>query len=221
MKTTRPFHPGPGLALLALALATLPARAQLPAVISAPIAETISRRQITHQAVSGTLLARGKALAGSMTAVSGQIKGVVDRTRQLHDQWYSSLLAISAGVRGYRRVQEIYNHQAGMIALYGASLADLRRRGLSPDQLAGAAAIYQSLLAENVGLLGELLGVMSAGRAKMTDPERLEFINGIADKMGGQHDLMNYYTGKCRAMATLQAQAANDRASLHALLGSD
>ncbi|TDN39862.1 hypothetical protein E4631_23200 [Hymenobacter sp. UV11] len=212
MKTTKFFA-------LAFALGAHQAYAQLPAVISAPISEKISRKQITHQTVSGTLLAQGKALAGDMTAVSGQIKGVVDKTQQMHDQWYSSLLSISAGVRGYRRVQEIYNHQTSMISLYGSALSELRQKGLSSNQLAGATNVYQGMLSENVELIGELIGVMSAGKAKMTDPERIEFINNIADKMGSQHDLMNYYTNKCRAVATLQAQAAKDRASMLSFLG--
>lgn len=203
---------------LTLALGAHQAAAQLPALISAPIAEKISRKQITHQTVSGTLLAQGKALAGDMKAVSGQIKGVIDQTQQLHERWFSSLLQVSAGVRGYRRVQEIYDHQTAMIALYRSVLAELSQRGFTAEQLAGATKVYQGMLSENIGLIGELLGVMSAGRAKMTDPERIGFINNIADKMAGQQELMNYYSTKCRAIATLQAQASQDRASMRSFL---
>ena len=124
--------------LLALTFAAQQAYAQMPAVISAPISEQISRKQITHQTVSGTLLAQGKALAGDMTAVSGQIKGVIDQTQQLHDQWYSSLLQVSSGVRSYRRVQEIHNHQTMMISLYGSAIPELRQQGLTSNQLTGA-----------------------------------------------------------------------------------
>ena len=49
---------------LGLALAAHRAHAQMPAVISAPISEKISRKQITHQTVTGTLMAQGKVLAG-------------------------------------------------------------------------------------------------------------------------------------------------------------
>ncbi|QIL78422.1 hypothetical protein [Hymenobacter sp. HDW8] len=204
---------------LALALSAHQAYAQVPAVISAPISEKISRRQITHQTVSGTLLAQGKLLAADMKVVSGQIKGVIDKTQQLHDQWYSSLLQISSGVRSYRRVQEIYDHQAAMITQYANIMPELRNKGLDVNQLAGAASTYGKLLNENIGLLSELVGVLSAGKAKMTDPERIEFINNIADKIEGQHDLMNYYTSKCRAVARYQAQITQDKESVLALMG--
>lgn len=196
------------------------AHAQYPAVISAPVSEGISRKQITHQTVTGTLMAQGKVLAGDMKTVSGQIKGVIDKTQQLHDQWYSSLLQVSAGVRSYRRVQEIYNHQTAMISLYGSALGELRQKGLSSGQLSGTTTVYQGILNENVQLIGELVGVMSAGKAKMTDPERIEFINNIADRMQGQHDLMNYYTNKCRVVAAMQARATQDRASVLSFMGS-
>jgi hypothetical protein len=126
--------------LLGLGLSAQQGFAQAPAVISAPIAESSSRKQIVHQGVSTTLLSRGKALAGDMQVVSGKIKGIVDQTQALHAQWYSSLLQISAGVRNYRRVREIYAAQASMISQFSSGVADLRGRGLSPNQVPGAAA---------------------------------------------------------------------------------
>lgn len=209
----------PKFLTLALVLGAQQAYAQLPAVISAPIAEKSSRSQIVHQSISGTLLAQGKLLAADMKLVSGQIKGVIDKTQQLHDQWYSNLLQISAGVRTYRRVQEIYEHQTAMIGQYASIMPELRNKGLSVSQLSGATSTYANMLNENIGLLGELVNVLSAGKAKMTDPERIEFINNIADKVQGQHDLMNYYTSKCRAVARLQTQIAQDQASVLSLMG--
>lgn len=205
---------------LALGLAVIagPATAQLPAVISAPIAEKSSRKQIVHQGVSATLLGQGKALASDMTKVSGQIKGVIDKTQALHDQWYSSLLQISAGVRNYRRVQEIYTHQGAMINQFAAAIPELRTQQLTPVQLSEASTVYQGILQENIALLGELAGVLSSSRAKMTDPDRIEFIDNIADRITKQHNLMNYFSNKCRAIAQQQAQQVQDREAMRALM---
>ena len=205
---------------LGLALLAGPAYAQLPAVISAPISEKISRKQIVHQGVSTTLLGQGKLLAGDMKVVSGQIKGVIDKTQALHDQWYSSLLQISAGVRNYRRVREIYTHQSEMISQFSSAIPELRTKQLSPAQLSEASTLYQGILTENIALLGELAGVMSSSQAKMTDPERIEFIDNIADRILEQHNLMNYFSNKCRAIAQHQAQQVQDRESMQAFMGA-
>ncbi|GGG59751.1 hypothetical protein [Hymenobacter glacieicola] len=203
---------------LGLTLLASPAYAQFPAVISAPIAEKSSRKQIVHQSVSATLLGEGKGLANDMKVVSGKIKGIMDKTQALHDQWYSSLLQISAGVRNYRRVREIYTHQGEMINQFATAIPELRRKQLTPAQLTEASTVYQGILQENVALLGELAGILSAGQAKMTDPERLEFIDNIADRIVKQHDLMNYFTGKCRAIAQHQAQQVQDHEAVNALM---
>lgn len=191
--------------------------AQLPAIISAPVAEGISRKQITHQVITSLQMTTGKGLAAQMTAISGQIKGVMDATQQLHDTWYSSLLAISSGVRNYRRVVEIYDAQASMIKQYAAAPADLARRGLSVVQLTEAHKVYASLLTENVGLIEELVSVISPGKSKMTDPDRLEFINKIANQMSDQQELMGYFTSKCQALASQQRQSAVDAQALQVL----
>lgn len=207
------------LLTLGLALTAGAAHAQLPAVISAPVAEGISRKQITHQTITGVQMVLGKKLAGDMTAVSGQIKGIIDQTQQLHDTWYSSLLQISSGVRNYRRVREIYDAQAGMIQQYASMNAYLAKRGLTSAQVGEAGKTYNALLAENIGLISDLVAVLSANRAKMTDPERLEFINNIADRMGSQQELFTYFTRKCEALGQQQQQQAVDAKSLLVLTG--
>jgi hypothetical protein len=204
--------------LFALGLALLAAPAYAQSVISAPIAESQSRKQVVHQGVSTTLLGQGKLLANDMKVVSGKIKGIIDKTQQLHDQWYSSLLQISAGVRNYRRVREIYTHQSEMINQFATAIPELRTKQLSPAQLSEASTVYQALLQENVALLGELSGVLSASRAKMTDPERIEFIDNIADRIARQHHLMNYFSNKCLAIAQHQAQQVQDREAMSAFM---
>jgi hypothetical protein len=198
------------------ALSTHQALAQ---VVSIPLAENISRKQIKHQGVTSLQMAQAKGLAGKMKNVSGKIKGVVDKTRQLHETWYNSLLAVSPGVRSYRRVKEIYDTQSAMIQHYNSALSILQRQGLTAQQTYNAGEVYSQILLENIGLMSELVGVVSANNAKMTDPERLEFINNIADRMQQQRNLMDYYTSRCRVIAQRQMQAVIDEKSVLALMG--
>jgi len=209
------------LLFLPLVLGAHQAFAQLPALISAPIAEKISRKQITHQLITSVQMKEGKGLAGQMTKVSGQIKGVMDATQQLHDQWYKSLLLISPGVRNYRRVKEIYDAQSAMIQQYTQAIPTLRKQGFTPEQASNASAVYGAMLLENMQLIGELVQVLSPNRSKMTDPERLEFINNIGDRMQQQRAVMDYYTSRCGAIAQRQMQAIVDEKSVLALMGAN
>jgi hypothetical protein len=204
---------------LVLGLTLLTGSAYAQAIISAPIAEKISRKQTSHQTITSIQMAAAKRLAGQMKDVSGDIKGIVDQTRKLHEQWYSSLLQISSGVRNYRRVREIYDAQASMIKQFSTVQPDLARRGLTSVQLTEAGKTYKALLAENVGLIEEIARVLTEGRAKMTDPERLEFVNKIADQMTDQQSLMSYFTSRCQAIAQQQRQSTVDAQALQALIG--
>lgn len=207
-----------GLLLVAM---TFRAQAQFTSpIISMPIEEKISRKQIVHQSITGIQMGQGKTLAGQALTVAGNIKGVMDKTVALHKEWYDGLLKISTGVRNYRRVQEIYTMQQSMISEYGRVVPNLRQQGLTAAQASSATTMYSGLLQENIGLLSELVSVLSANHAKLSDPERLEFINNIADRMQQQNELSTYLTNKCAALGEQQRQTAVDQKSLLSLMGT-
>lgn len=204
-----------------LAAVSFRAQAQFTSpIISMPVEEGISRKQIVHQSVTGIQMGQGKTLAGQALTVAGNIKGIMDKTVALHKEWYDGLLQVSTGIRNYRRVQEIYTAQSDMIGLYGRVVPTLRQQGLTATQASSATNMYSGLLQENVGLITELVGVLSANRAKMTDPERMEFINNVADRMQAQHELATYLTNKCAALGKSQRQTIIDQKSVLALMGA-
>ena len=201
-----------------LLLGATPAFAQY--VISAPVAEGMSRQQVVHQGITDAQMGTAKGLAAQMKKVNNQITGITDKTKVLHETWFNSLLAISSGVRNYRRVKEIYDAQTSMISQYSRILPKLRTQGLTSAQITSATTVYGGILQENIGLISELVDVLSANRAKMTDPERLEFINNVADRMVAQQELMSFVTSKCTALAAQQRQVIVDRNSVLALMGA-
>lgn len=201
-----------------LLLGATPAFAQY--VISAPVAEGMSRQQVVHQGITDVQMGTAKGLAAQMKKVNNQITGITDKTKVLHETWFNSLLAISSGVRSYRRVKEIYDAQTSMISQYSRILPKLRTQGLTSAQISSATTVYGGILQENIGLISELVEVLSANRAKMTDPERLEFINNVADRMVAQQELMSFVTSKCTALAAQQRQVIVDRNSVLALMGA-
>jgi hypothetical protein len=78
---------------------------------------------------------------------------------------------------------------------------------------------YTVLLTENVGLLDDLTIILTPGAAKMTDAQRLKFINKISDKVTHQYQLVAYFTKRNQAIVTEQAAAARDNLTLKKLYG--
>jgi hypothetical protein len=206
------------LALWGLVLVAMPARAQF--VASMPIAESQATKQAGHQGVLGTLRVLGNTLVKKGTSTQAVIKQLTNQTAEMHDEWYSSLLKINSVVRDYRRVQNIWTYQSRIMNLYTQNMSTLRQNQyLTPTQIQGMVRGYTVLLADNVGLLDDLTIILTPNGAKMTDAQRLKFINKISDKVEHQYALVSYFTKRNQAIASKQSKEALDRQLIKQLYG--
>lgn len=206
------------LALESLALLALPAQAQF--VASMPIAESQATKQAGHQGVLGTLRVLGNTIVKKGTDTQAVIKQLTNQTAEMHDEWYSSLLKINSVVRDYRRVQNIWTYQSRIMNLYTQNMSTLRQSPyLTPTQVQGMVRGYTVLLADNVGLLDDLTVILTPNGAKMTDAQRLKFINKISDKVVHQYELVAYFTKRNQALAAQQEQATRESQLLKKLYG--
>lgn len=201
-----------------LVLLALPARAQF--VVSVPIAEGQASKQAGHQGFLTTLRAIGNTIVKKGTNQQAIIKRLTDQTAQMHEEWYSSLLKINSVVKDYRRVQNIWTYQSRTLDLYTRNMSQLRQNPyLTPAQVQSMVKGYTVLLADNVGLLDELTVILTPNAAKMTDAQRLKFINRISDKVVHQYQLVAYFTKRNQAIAAQQGQAARESQLLKQLYG--
>ena len=201
-----------------LGLLARPAHAQF--VISAPIAEGQATKQAGHQGFLTILKDLGNTVVKKGNDTQAIIKSLEDQTVQLHDEWYSSLLKINSVVANYQQVKSIWSYQNRTLSLYTQNISQLRANPyLTPTQFQGMVKGYTTLLAENVGLLDDLTTILTPGAAKMTDAQRLKFINKISDKVTHQYQLVAYFTKRNQTIATQQTQAALDAQTLKKLYG--
>jgi hypothetical protein len=200
-----------------LVLLALPAQAQ---IVYMPIAEGQAKKQAGHQGVLGTLRVLGNTIVKKGTSTQAVIKQLTNQTAEMHDEWYSSLLKIGGVVRDYRRVQNIWSYQNRIMSLYTQNMSTLRQNQyLTPTQIQGMVRGYTVLLADNVGLLDDLTVILTPNGAKMTDAQRLKFINKISDKVEHQYALVSYFTKRNQAIASKQSKEALDRQLIKQLYG--
>ncbi len=204
--------------LTGLGLAARPAHAQL--VISAPIAEGQATKQAGHQGFLTVLKDLGNTVMKEGNDTQAIIKTLESQTVELHDEWYTSLLKINSVVTNYQQVKKIWGYQSRTLDLYSQNIGQLRANPyLTPTQIQGMVKGYTVLITENVGLLDDLTTILTPGAAKMTDAQRLKFINRIADKAAHQYQLVSYFTRRNQAIASQQTQAAVDAQTLKKLYG--
>ncbi|GGF27184.1 hypothetical protein [Hymenobacter cavernae] len=205
-------------AIVAMGLLSHATRAQF--VVTMPIAEKQATKQATHQGFLTTLRALGNTIVKKGTNTQAVIKQLTDQTAAMHEDWYTSLLKINSVVKDYQRVKTIWSYQDRTLALYTQNMTQLRSNPyLTPPQIQGMIKGYTVLLSENVGLLDDLTTILTPNAAKMTDAQRLKFINKLSDKVVHQYELVSYFTKRNQAIASAQTKAAKDRQLLKQLYG--
>ncbi len=89
-------------------------------------------------------------------------------------------MAVSPGVARYRRIPEIIAMQRIIVAEYRTALSRFRRNGMfTPDELSAIKRVYAGLFDKSVRNLEELVLIVTGGKLRMTDAERMAAIDRV------------------------------------------
>lgn len=112
------------------------------------------------------------------------IKGIAEGDYKLHEAFLDGLWAVSPEVRKYYRVGEIVRFQQMIIKEYTDTYRQLSKDGLMEiSELEYMTLIYHNLFKESVKNLDELAMVLTAGKLRMSDHERIEAIDRVFGEM--------------------------------------
>ncbi|GAB3241079.1 DUF4141 domain-containing protein [Hymenobacter seoulensis] len=207
------------LALAILALTTSNASAQL--VVSAPVLEMQSGVQTSLQNTMKGLSKAANELVKAGVKEQELTRIYSEKNLQLSQTWYQGLLQVSSAVRTYRRVQSVFEKQGRIIQTYSTAIETLRQSPyVRPEQLSRMTVVYTNLLAESATTLQDLQTIVSPALLKMTDAERMRFIDKLDARISDQLGLINYYTQRNFVQMHLAEQKAQDAQALNALMGA-
>lgn len=137
-------------------------------------------------------------------AISGISKGNFD----LHNVFLSGLMAVSPTVRNYARVADIISQQARLVSEYKRNYAHFRQSGsFSADELAYMSNVYSKLINQSLKDLDELATILTAGKLRMSDAERLQSIDRL---YAGSSDQLNFVCRFNRQDIVLSLQRTKD-----------
>jgi hypothetical protein len=124
-------------------------------------------------------------------------------------------------VRSYRRVQSVFEKQGRIIQNYSTAIETLRQSPyVAPEQLSAMTTIYTKMLTESANTLSDLQTIVSPAMLKMTDADRMRFIDKLDAKITDQLGLINYFTQRNLVQMHLAEQKAQDAQALNALMGA-
>ncbi|MCA8833354.1 hypothetical protein [Hymenobacter pini] len=207
------------LGLACLSFSAMKASAQL--VVTAPVLEVQSGVQTGLQNTMKGLSKAANVLVKAGVKEQELTKVFSEKNLQLAKTWYDGLQQVSATVRTYRRVQSVFEKQGQIIQTYATAIETLRQSPfVQPEQLSTMTSVYSKMLTEGANTVSDLQTIVSPAMLKMTDAERMRFIDKLDAKISDQLSLINYYTQRNYVQMHLAEQKAQDTQALNALMGA-
>ena len=138
----------------------------------------------------------------------------------LHKAFLDGLMQVSPTVRNYRRVADIINYQVVLVKEYRNAYDRFRRdNNFNPNELAYLSRVYDNLLKESLRNLNELTTVITAGKARMSDDERLQAIDRIYADMQDKLMFLRHFNNNTAVLAVQRAKERNDVQAIRKIHG--
>jgi hypothetical protein len=195
-------------------------RASAQLVVTAPVLEVQSGVQTGLQNTMKVLSNAANKLVSQGVGEQQLTKVFSEKNMLMAKNWYDGLQQVSGAVRDYRKVRMIFAKQTAIITQYSQAVEVLRKSAyVRPEQLTAMTSTYSKLLLESSNTIADLSTVVSPAMFKMTDAERMRFIDQLDAKITDQAALVDYFTRRNFVMMQQQQQQAVDAQTLSALVG--
>lgn len=122
------------------------------------------------------------------------IKNISQGNFNLHRDFLDGLLQVSPEVKKYSKVADIIRVQLKLVKESKAALAEFRgSKQFTINEIEYLGNVYANLLKECLKTLDELALVVTAGKLRMSDDERLQAIDKIYDEVIEQYTFLNEF----------------------------
>lgn len=122
------------------------------------------------------------------------IKNISQGNFNLHRDFLDGLLQVSPAVKKYSKVADIIRFQLNLVRECKDALAEFRRsKQFTVVEIEYLGNVYANLLKESLKMLDELAMVVTAGKLRMSDDERLQAIDQIHDEVMEQYTFLNEF----------------------------
>jgi hypothetical protein len=138
----------------------------------------------------------------------------------LHSIYLNGLLSVTPAVRNYGRVPEIITQQASLISEYKNAYNRFKKSGaFSAGELNYMGSVYSQLVNQSLQNLDELTNVLTAGKLRMSDEERINTINRIYLSSTDKLQFLRYFNRQGILLNIQRSKDIGDSRTLKQLYG--
>ncbi len=148
-----------------------------------------------------------KILDGGYNTVKDISKG----NFSLHKTFLDGLMEVSPTVKNYRKVAEIKNGQIRLVKISRNALSRFRNdKHFDIKEINYIAKLYENLLGQSLNNLDELATVLTAGKLRMSDDERLKAIDRIHKDMEDKISFLGHFNSDVQVLSLQRAKEKSD-----------
>lgn len=153
------------------------------------------------------------------------VKSLTEGNFNLHKVFLDGLLEVSPAVKKYQKVAGIIDYQIILLKEYKSAGKRLTRPDLfNPSEITYMLGVYQNIASSSLQNLDQLLNVITAGKLRMSDDERLAAIDKIYADQEDKLDFVKAFGNSCSLMALARSKEnlqVTSSSKLHGITQSD
>lgn len=135
------------------------------------------------------------------------VKDISQGNFNLHKRFLDGLLQVNPAVKKYKRIADIISYQLRIAKEYKLALNRFKtEKQFSPEEIDYLGKVYSNLFNESLKSLDELSLIITAGKLRMSDDERLQAIDRICTAVEGQYSFLKNFSSST-LMLSMQRKA--------------
>jgi hypothetical protein len=139
------------------------------------------------------------------------IKNISEGNFSIHDLFLQNLLGVSPAVQKYKRVADIIQYQIRIVKEYQAAYKYFKDdKNFTPAEVEYISRVYTNLFDRSIDNLDDLLMVITAGKLRMSDDERIKAIDSIFADMEDQLGFLRHFNSNAYLLRNQRAKEKNE-----------
>jgi len=139
------------------------------------------------------------------------IKDISQGDFTLHKDFLDGLLEISPAVKKYKRIADIISYQLRIVKGYKTAFDQFKlSKYFTTEEIEYLGKVYTNLLKESLKCLDELAMVITAGKLRMSDDERLQAIDRIYVTIVEQFSFLQQFNNSTAVLSVQREKYQQD-----------
>lgn len=139
------------------------------------------------------------------------IKNISEGNFNIHQTFLDGLLAVSPAVQKYKRVADIIDYQIRIVKEYKTAYSHFKQdKNFTADEIDYLSKVYGNLSELCLKNLDDLLTIITAGKLRMSDDERITAIDRIYSEIQNEWQFLTHFNNTAKLLSLARSREQQD-----------